>query len=107
MSSTASPTRLSWKNTGPSGISDHNGNMVPNYEVVLPEGTYNIRATDNNTRRFSGYLVTFKSKEGHIRHLSTHTRRAKWAKEMAANDYRLLRGHPVRSRFRRKGIVAA
>jgi hypothetical protein len=100
------PIRLSWKPIE-SSISDNHGNIVLNYEVALPEGTYSVQATENShTHRFGGYVVSFKSKEGHIRHLSTHARRAKWAKEMAANDYRILRGYPVRSRFRRKDIAA-
>ena len=104
MSST--PIRLSWKPIE-SSISDNHGNIVLNYEVALPEGIYSVQATENShTHRFGGYVVSFKSKEGHIRHLSTHARRAKWAKEMAANDYRILRGYPVRSRFRRKDTAA-
>jgi hypothetical protein len=102
----STPIRLSWKPIE-SSISDNHGNIVLNYEVALPEGIYSVQATENShTHRFGGYVVSFKSKEGHIRHLSTHTRRAKWAKEMAANDYRILRGYPVRSRFRRKDIAA-
>jgi hypothetical protein len=102
-------THLSWREAGLSRTIDDDGSVPLDFEAETPHGTYVLRAVDEIfTRRFAGYVVSFRPTRGPVRHLTERAkiRRAKSAKEIALHDYRQrVLGRAKRRERRRRPIA--